>query len=351
MSFTVSAPGRICLFGEHQDYLGLPVIAAAISKRFYFRGKANNERMIRIKLLDLNEQLEFSLDELNYTRPRDYFKSAIRVLQQKGYRIEKGVSAEAWSEIPQRAGVSSSSAMTNAWLSCVLAANGYKLPDLQMLGSMSFAAEVIEFNEPGGMMDQYTTAIGGTIYLESIPELYINTLATIPGTFILADSDQPKDTIGILQFARNKRLDIAMEIQKHNPAFDWQSAQNFTPQYLNHEAQDLYKGTIRNRDILREAMKILDSNEFDAIAFGKLLTEHHQILSRTLRVSTPLIDSMLEKCMETGALGGKIVGSGGGGCFIVYAPDHAEEIIQHMASEGLKSWKVEVAPGARMDTI
>jgi galactokinase len=29
----VSAPGRICLFGEHQDYLGLPVITAAIDLR------------------------------------------------------------------------------------------------------------------------------------------------------------------------------------------------------------------------------------------------------------------------------------------------------------------------------
>jgi galactokinase len=29
----VSTPGRICLFGEHQDYLGLPIIAAGISRR------------------------------------------------------------------------------------------------------------------------------------------------------------------------------------------------------------------------------------------------------------------------------------------------------------------------------
>jgi galactokinase len=29
-SLTVKAPGRICLFGEHQDFLGLPVIAAVI---------------------------------------------------------------------------------------------------------------------------------------------------------------------------------------------------------------------------------------------------------------------------------------------------------------------------------
>lgn len=351
MSFTVSAPGRICLFGEHQDYLGLPVIAAAISKRFYFRGKPNLDRMIRIHLLDLNDHVEFSLDDLHYTKPRDYFKSAVKVLQQRGFNIEQGVDAEAWSEIPQRAGVSSSSAMTNAWLSCVLVANGYELPDLQLLGSMSFAAEVIEFNEPGGMMDQYTTAIGGTIYLESQPELFINSLATIPGTFILADSNQPKDTIGILQFARNKRLDIALEIQKMQPEFGWQKAEISIPGYLSDEAQYLYAGTIRNRDILLEAMNILASSEFDTIAFGKLLTEHHQILSRTLRVSTPLIDSMLDKCLQAGALGGKIVGSGGGGCFIIYAPDNADEIIHLLASEGLNSWKVEVAAGARTELI
>ena len=30
---TISAPGRICLFGDHQDYLGLPVIACAIDRQ------------------------------------------------------------------------------------------------------------------------------------------------------------------------------------------------------------------------------------------------------------------------------------------------------------------------------
>lgn len=349
MTFTVSAPGRICLFGEHQDYLGLPVIAAAISKRFYFKGEPNSDRKFKIKLLDLNETVEFSLDDLNYTKPRDYFKSAIRVLMQNGYTVKNGVNAEAWSEIPQRAGVSSSSAMTNAWISCVLTANGYEIPDLKILGRMSFTAEVIEFNEPGGMMDQYSTAIGGTIYLESQPQLLIQSLSTIPGTFILVDSNQPKDTIGILQFARNKRLDIALEIQSQNPDFNWQLAEKNTPDYLVREARDLYSGTIRNRDILLEAIQLLRSGDFDAVNFGKLLTEHHGILSQTLKVSTLLIDTMLEKCLEAGALGGKIVGSGGGGCFIVYAPDNPEEIIELMAVNGLKSWKVAVDQGARVE--
>ncbi|MCH1575403.1 MAG: galactokinase family protein, partial [Flavobacteriales bacterium] len=31
-AFVSSAPGRLCLFGEHQDYLGLPVIAMAMNR-------------------------------------------------------------------------------------------------------------------------------------------------------------------------------------------------------------------------------------------------------------------------------------------------------------------------------
>ena len=40
----ISTPGRICLFGEHQDYLGLPVIAMAISLRVRIVGKKRKDR-------------------------------------------------------------------------------------------------------------------------------------------------------------------------------------------------------------------------------------------------------------------------------------------------------------------
>ena len=38
----IVTPGRICLFGEHQDYLGLPVIAMAISLRISIVGEKRN---------------------------------------------------------------------------------------------------------------------------------------------------------------------------------------------------------------------------------------------------------------------------------------------------------------------
>ncbi|HAO48430.1 MAG TPA: GHMP kinase, partial [Runella sp.] len=39
----ISTPGRICLFGEHQDYLGLPVVAAAISRRISIEGGKSSD--------------------------------------------------------------------------------------------------------------------------------------------------------------------------------------------------------------------------------------------------------------------------------------------------------------------
>ena len=39
----IYAPARICLFGEHQDYLGLPVIASAINLKLKITGKKRND--------------------------------------------------------------------------------------------------------------------------------------------------------------------------------------------------------------------------------------------------------------------------------------------------------------------
>ena len=74
----LSSPGRICLFGEHQDYLGLPVIPMAISLRARFIGENRSDRKFLINKQDLNEVDSFSLDALTYTKPRDYFKSRAR---------------------------------------------------------------------------------------------------------------------------------------------------------------------------------------------------------------------------------------------------------------------------------
>ena len=76
----ITTPGRICLFGEHQDYLGLPVIAMAISLRANISGYKRPDRQVIIHKPDIGQKEIFSLDDLNYNKPRDYFKSAINAV-------------------------------------------------------------------------------------------------------------------------------------------------------------------------------------------------------------------------------------------------------------------------------
>lgn len=44
----VSTPSRICLFGEHQDYLGLEVIASAINLRFSTKAERRGDSLLHI---------------------------------------------------------------------------------------------------------------------------------------------------------------------------------------------------------------------------------------------------------------------------------------------------------------
>ena len=173
----ISTPGRICLFGEHQDYLGLPVISMAISLRARLIGKDRLDRKFIINKLDLNKVEFFSLDDLTYKKSRDYFKSGVKVCLDEGLKFPNGFECELTSEIPVKAGCGSSSAIMVGWIH-FLSQMADEPPnwDRQKIGELAYRAEATEFNEPGGMMDQYSSAVGGTIYLESEPKISIRVL-------------------------------------------------------------------------------------------------------------------------------------------------------------------------------
>ena len=49
----VEAPARICFFGDHQDYLGLPVIAGTINRFIQIKASPINDAKYFIELIDL----------------------------------------------------------------------------------------------------------------------------------------------------------------------------------------------------------------------------------------------------------------------------------------------------------
>ena len=202
----ISTPGRICLFGEHQDYLGLPVISMAISLRVSIRGQKRRDRKIIIHKPDIGETETFSLDNLGYSHKRDYFKSVIRVCQRRGMSFTNGFECEIKSQIPFQAGTSSSSAIVVSWINFLAQlVNTPPKWSKKTIGELAYLAESIEFQEPGGIMDQYTVACGGLLHIKSEPSISLQPVDAQLGHFVLGDSCESKETIDILENCKNRR--------------------------------------------------------------------------------------------------------------------------------------------------
>ena len=347
----ISTPGRICLFGEHQDYLGLPVIAMAISLRVILEGKKRQDRKVIIHKPDLGETETFSLDDLSYTKPRDYFKSGIIVCKNAGLTFSTGFECEVTSKIPIRAGTSSSSAISVSWIHFLSQIADVRPNwDQQKIGELAYKTEVEEFNEPGGMMDQYSTAMGFLIYIQSEPGITIESINPNLGTFVLGDSCEPKDTMGILNRCRNSRVEIIQKLKMKNQTSTIHTLDEGADiSDLNASEIELYKGTLKNRDLLKRALSELENEEPNHESIGQLLSDHHQVLRDVLKVSTPKIEAMMDAASNVGALGGKINGSGGGGCMFAYAPNNPEQVAEAIEKAGGKAYIIQHDEGTRIN--
>ncbi|CAA9220761.1 MAG: galactokinase [uncultured Adhaeribacter sp.] len=354
--FKVSAPGRICLFGEHQDYLGLPVIAAGISKRIAITGSYRHDNQVLINLPDIEDCEKITLTwPLPYLKPRDYFRSTLNILQRQGLRFSRGLEVMVNGNIPINSGTSSSSALIVAWISFLLQVADEPISkSAQQIGELAYAAEVLEFGEPGGMMDHYSTALGNIIYLESEPEIRIEQFTPQLGTFVLGDSLQPKDTLGILKRVKYGMLEAIRKIKQHHPEFNLPTAPLISvPDYraiLSADELKLLASNIADRDILRSAKTLLEQEYTDDLQLGNLLNEHQQNLREAKQISTSKINRMIAAALKSGALGAKINGSGGGGCMFAYAPTNPETVAEAIEQQGGKAYIINVDAGTRVES-
>lgn len=352
-TLVASAPGRVCLFGEHQDYLGLPVVPCAISLRITLTATPRTDREIRIELPDIQSRESFSAaGPVGYTKPRDYFRSGVNVLLRAGFTFPHGCDCLVRGHIPVNTGTASSSALVVAWIALLARlSDRQKLLSPEECARYAHAAEVLEFGEPGGMMDHYAAAFGGILAIDFLPALTVSPQQADLGTFVLGDSGEPKDTTGILARVKHGVLDAAALVTRDGGPWSLATA---TPEeirrhdsLLTSEQSALLGGTLRNRDITVEARRLLRSASPDRKRLGGLLTEHQAVLRDILRISTPKIDRMLEAACAAGAYGGKINGSGGGGCMFAYAPENAEIVAEAISRAGGKPFIVRAGEGVR----
>lgn len=351
----VSAPGRIVLFGEHQDYLGLPIIAAAINLRITISGRRRKDRILSLNLPDTDEHLEFPIDkEAHYEKDRDYLRSGFNILQRKGVFLRSGWECTLRGNIPINSGTASSSALVVAWIKFLLEASGslkYRTPE--EIAELGFEAEVAEFNEPGGKMDHYTSALGGVISIHFDEKLRIRRFKNQLGQFVLADSMEKKDTTGMLGFIKGNVLRGVEKVKKSIEDFSLQSSLNQDAKReiktLPADEKRLLLGTLLTRDLTVEGEKLFSSIEFNHARFGQLLTEQYRVLKEYLHLSTPKLEKLIETSLRAGALGAKINGSGGGGCIFAYAPGKAEKVAHALQSQGAKADIISIDRGAKAE--
>jgi galactokinase len=360
-----SAPGRICLFGEHQDYLGFPVIAAAIDLRMTIDGEisVDDGDFLFLELPDIHKALEFGSENIHYHQTKDYLKSTVNVLKRKGLYTPGTIGARFQGNVPIQAGTSSSAALSVAWAGFLLRASAeagkdvsHFLNDPAAVAELAYLAEVTEFNESGGRMDQYASALGGIVYLDFQGEMTHESLPLTSAVkeFVLGDSRQPKDTQKTLKRVRTAQEEGFKQlasVMKFSQPFDvmFGDAEPFFPS-ISTEIRPYLHAALMNHRITNLARQALASDTPDVQKIADLMNRHQRELRDGLKISTSRIDTMIDAAMNAGALAGKINGSGEGGCMFAFCPGKQHEVAEAIERAGGVPYIINIGEGLRTES-
>lgn len=352
-----SAPGRICLFGDHQDYLELPVIACAINRYITVEAKPNKNAYFKIMMSDLNKEEVIHFDQtLQEIQERDYLRIALKVLRRYGCVPNTGFDMHVSGTIPINAGLSSSSALTVAWIHLMATIFGINEPITpQLIARLAYETEVLEHASSGGKMDQYTISMGNTIFLDTRNDKIIN-LKNAMGKLIVGVSGEAKDTLGTLSKLKNEAHAAIRKVTDHFIDFDIHTAEitdlsNYSS-VLTNDLKPIFQAAIENHEITRKAYNAFNTRVPDLEYIGNLMNRHHELLKNNLKITTPRIDKMIDKALKAGAYGAKIVGSGGGGCIVAIGTEENEERIINAITEAdaVDAFSVNVSRGASIES-
>ncbi len=350
--FTVTAPGRVCIFGEHSDYLGLDVIPAAINLAITIHVEPAESNLIVVRYTDLNVEDAFEIGEpLEYKSNRDYVRAAFNVMRSIGVTPCCGAKITITGDIPVSAGLSSSSALTVA--STMMAAHmGHSRLDKRTTVELAYRAEVQEFNEGGGNQDHIASVYGGVIHLDSGRQEVTPLPAQLDGLVIGDSGEKKRDTVGDLKRIRTIVEGGYSALKEAIECFDQRTTPLATVmehlESIPERNRRMTLATLQNRELTTRALALLRSPAPSPVILGRMIEEHHAILRDGLERSTPKIESMIEAANQAGALGCKMNGSGGGGTMLAYAPGNEDAVMNAIREAGGTPYKVSIGTGASL---
>ncbi len=309
------SPVRITLGGGGTDlesyyskYGGF-VIAAAIDKYIFI--SANKRFYDTVRLSYSQTEIVNSVDEIKH----QIFRECLKFLG-----IGNQIELVSIADVPANTGLGTSSSFT---VSLLNALHAYKRDFVtqKQLAEEACHIEIDILSEPIGKQDQYIAAFGGITCLtfDKNGEVIVEPLRI---------SDEALDQLesSILLFHSGIERSASEILSEQD-----EKSKKDDPEVIENLHQI--------KEIGLETKKALERG--DADEFGELLNVHWETKKkRSLKMTDPFIDECYEIARKNGALGGKIIGAGGGGFFMFYCNNSDKpRLYQAMKNVGLKPMK------------
>ena len=213
------------------------------------------------------------------------------------------------ADLPARSGLGTSSSFAVGMLNAFYALKG-KYADKKRLADEAIYLERVLCDEAGGWQDQIAASFGGFNRID----FDANGYEVQP--LIISPERKEKLNDNLLMFFTGFTR-FSSDVQKANASS--------SPEDKKSMLKEMYDLVDTAEDILVDKNKDLDE-------FGKLLDVTWRLKRRTgVSVSTDGIDGLYQKGLKAGALGGKLLGAGGGGFLIFYVqPERQREVKEAM---------------------
>lgn len=297
-------PLRISFVGGGSDlsafYCREPgaVVSTAINKYIYVTVNPKFDQKIRASYS--RTEIVDSIDELQH----ELIREALYLVG-----IEGSIEITSISDIPsQGTGLGSSSTYTVGLLNALYAYGG-RMAGAERLSRESCEIEIDRCGHPIGKQDQYIAAYGGLKYIRFNPDesVFVDPIICSPQT-----REWLQKRLLLLYTGLTRRSDSILREQSENT-----------------ENDEVRRSALRRMVGLADQMhEALTHNDLDG--FGEVLHANWLEKCRLAQgITRPCINEWYETARAHGAIGGKILGAGGGGFLLLYAPvDRHREICQ-----------------------
>lgn len=300
-------PYRVSLFGggtDHPDWYkknGGAVLSFAIDKFCYINIRElppffNHRYRVAYSKVEMTRDI----DEINHPAVREAFRK---------FSPNLSLELHHHGDLPAQSGVGSSSAFAVGLIHSLLALQG-KTISLENLANEAIELEQKDLLETVGSQDQIACALGGINFIQfGLGDRWEATPLHLTQSY----SAEIEDRMVLLFTGISRSSSDVSKMLLEN---------------LDSKASMME----RTHELALECSKIF-RGEGDLSQVGPMLMESWDLKKRMNPASvTPLLEEFLERALVAGALGGKILGAGGGGfCLFWVDPDERDSFIQKMA--------------------